>query len=557
MADGSHGAGRVVRPKNRAPAPIQITAEQILVESRERAEQAAPPAPKRHITDPEELAEHRMRVRKEYEDRLRRLNKSVGTWLRYAKWEEGQGEVARARSIYERTLDVDPKEPGVWLRYAEMEMRAKFINRARNVLDRATALLPRVEALWFKYVFMEEMLGNVVGARALFERWMTWEPEERAWLSYANLELRAGSTERARGVYERYVACHPSQVAYLKYAKWEARNGQAALARRVLERALDELRDEERDAGLYAYFAKFEQECGEAERARAVFRLGLVALGEGGTGAASLHAAFLAFEKQHGSRAGIEEAIITKRRGTYEAAVGENPLNFDAWFDWVHLEESEVGGGGGGAAALSRVRDVFERAIANVPPIAEKRYWRRYVYLWLGYAVFEELVAKDGARARAVYKEALKVVPHRSFTFGKLWLLAAHAEVRAKDVGGARKLLGAALGMCPKPNIIQGYIELELALGELDRVRKLYERYVTLAPGSVVAWLKFAELERSVGETERARAIYDLAIGQTVMDRPELAWKAAIGARALTLPPHNPLRHLPAPPPPPSPYCRL
>ena len=76
------------------------------------------------------------------------MNKSVGTWLRYAKWEEGQGEVARARSIYDRTLDVDPKEAGVWLRNAEMEMRAKSINRARNVLDRATALLPHVEALF-------------------------------------------------------------------------------------------------------------------------------------------------------------------------------------------------------------------------------------------------------------------------------------------------------------------------------------------------------------------------------------------------------------------------
>jgi crooked neck len=387
-----------------------------------------------------------MRVRKEYEDRLRRLNKSVGTWLRYAKWEEGQGEVARARSIYERTLDVDPKEPGVWLRYAEMEMRAKYINRARNVLDRATALLPRVEALWFKYAFMEEMLGNVEGARGLFERWMAWEPAERAWLSYANLELRSGSTARARAVYERYVACHPCQAAYLKYARWEARNGQHALARRVLERTLDELRVGERNEELYIYFAKFEQECGEPERARAVFRAGLAALAEGTRGHSEVHTAFLAFEKQHGSRASIEEAIIAKRRGAYEAAVAENPLNYDAWFDWVRLEESEAGAGAGAdhrAALLARTRDVFQRAVANVPPIAEKRYWRRYIYLWLGFAVFEELVAKDGARARGVYREALRVVPHRSFTFGKLWLLAAHAEVRAKDLPAARKLLGA------------------------------------------------------------------------------------------------------------------
>ena len=27
---------------------------------------------------------------------------------------------------------------------------------------------------------MEEMLGNVAGARQVFERWMEWEPDEQA-----------------------------------------------------------------------------------------------------------------------------------------------------------------------------------------------------------------------------------------------------------------------------------------------------------------------------------------------------------------------------------------
>lgn len=36
---------------------------------------------------------------------------------------------------------------------------------------------------------------------------------------------------------------------------------------------------------------------------------------------------------------------------------------------------------------------VYERAIANVPPAAEKRYWQRYIYLWVKYALFEELDA--------------------------------------------------------------------------------------------------------------------------------------------------------------------
>lgn len=45
--------------------------------------------------------------------------------------------------------------------------------------------------------------------------------------------------------------------------------------------------------------------------------------------------------------------------------------------------------------ALGRVREVYERAVAQVPPGGEeKRHWRRYIFTWLNYALFEELVTK-------------------------------------------------------------------------------------------------------------------------------------------------------------------
>ena len=251
-----------------------------------------------------------------------------------------------------------------------------------------------------------------------------------------------------------------------------------------------------------------------------------------------LHAAALALEKQHGSAEGIESTLLSRRRATYAAAVASDPLNYDVWFDWLRLEESEIStrwaAAGTGAPppadALASARDVYEQAIAAVPPVAEKRFWRRYIYFWLYYAVFEELVALDSARARAVLKEALRIVPHQRFTFAKLWLAAAQAEVRARDVTGARKLLGVALGLCPKRKILTGYLALENALGEVERVRKLTERGVQLEATAAAAWLRFADLEKSLGETERARAIFDLALAQPVLDSPELVWKTAIGA---------------------------
>ena len=177
---------------------------------------------------------------------------------------------------------------------------------------------------------------------------------------------------------------------------------------------------------------------------------------------------------------------------------------------------------------LARVREVYERAIANVPPAPDKRLWRRYIYLWLRYAVFEELTCRDAERARMVLAECRKVVPHGTFTFAKVWVHAAHLEVRSGQLPSARKLLGNAIGRCPKQKLFREYIQLELQLGEVPRCRELYQRYLQWAPENCAAWIAFAGLEASLGELERARAIYELAIGQQTLDMPETLWKAYI-----------------------------
>ena len=74
---------------------------------------------------------------------------------------------------------------------------------------------------------------------------------------------------------------------------------------------------------------------------------------------------------------------------------------------------------------MDRVRDVYERAIAQIPPTQEKRHWRRYIYLWIFYAIWEEMDSKDMERARQIYQEMSKLIPHKQFTFAKIWLMKA------------------------------------------------------------------------------------------------------------------------------------
>ncbi|XP_013617977.1 PREDICTED: crooked neck-like protein 1 [Brassica oleracea var. oleracea] len=508
---------RPTRVKNKTPAPLQITAEQLLTEARERQESQILP-PQQNITDSTELSDYRLRLRKEYEDRIRRPGPSTQVFVNYARWEESQKDYVRARSVWERALARDYKNHALWLKYADFEMKNKFLNSARNVWDRAVTVLPRVDQFWYKYIHMEEMLGNISGARDIFERWMKWSPDQQGWLSFINFELRYQETARARDVYERFVLSHPKPSSYIQYAKFEAKGGEVARARDVYERAVKNLGDDE---DLFVAFAEFEERCNEVERARVIYKFGLDRVGRG----EELYRKFVAFEKQYGDKEGIDDVIVGRRRVEYEEQVRKSPLNYDAWFDYVRLEEEEASSVGD----KERVREVYERAIANVPPANEKRYWRRYIYLWINYALYEEIEAEDVERARQVYRECLKLVPHASFSFAKIWLLAAQFEIRQLNLKGCRKLLGNAIGIAPnKDKIFKKYIEMELQLGEIDRCRRLYERYLVWSPDNCYVWCKFAEFESSLEEIERARGIFELAVSQTTLDLPELVWKGYI-----------------------------
>ncbi len=159
------GVPKVAKVKNKMPAEVQITAEQLLQEAAAtKVERVAPP-PRQKVTSAAELADLQMRKRKEFEDNIRKNRSVMANWIKYAVWEESQNELERARSVFERALDVNHRTITTWLKYAEMEMKRKQINHARNIWDRAVTILPRVNQFWYKYSYMEEMLGNIVGAR--------------------------------------------------------------------------------------------------------------------------------------------------------------------------------------------------------------------------------------------------------------------------------------------------------------------------------------------------------------------------------------------------------
>lgn len=509
---------KVAKVKNKAPAEIQITAEQLLREAKERDLEILPPPPKQKISDPAELADYQMRKRKTFEDNIRKNRTVMSNWIKYALWEESQKEIQRSRSVFERGLDIDHRNITLWLKYAEMEMRSRQVNHARNLWDRAVTILPRINQFWYKYTYMEEMLENIPGARAVFERWMEWEPDEQAWQTYINFELRYKEIDRARQIYERFVITHPQVKHWIKYARFEDNHGFINSARRTFERAIHFYGDDHMDENLFIAFARFEENHKEHERARIIYKYALEHIPK--DQAKELFKAYTIHEKKYGDRSGIEDVIVSKRKFQYEQEIALNPTNYDAWFDYLRLIESE--------GDEEVIRETYERAIANIPPTKNKQFWRRYIYLWINYALFEELEARNFDRTRQVYKACLELLPHKLFTFSKMWLLFAQFETRQKNLTAARKILGTAIGMCPRDKLFRGYIDVEIQLREFDRCRILYQKFLEFSPENCVTWMKFAELETLLGDYSRARSIYKLAISQPRLDMPELLWKSYI-----------------------------
>jgi len=100
--------------------------------------------------------------------------------------------------------------------------------------------------------------------------------------------------------------------------------------------------------------------------------------------------------------------------------------------------------------------------------------------------------------------------------------------LRQGNLDKARKTFGLALGKAPRPSIFAAYTDLEMKLVEIDRCRKIQEKFLETFPNSNKAWISYAKFESALGESERARAIFQLAIQQQEMEMPELVWKEFI-----------------------------
>jgi crooked neck len=144
---------------------------------------------------------------------------------------------------------------------------------------------------------------------------MKWEPIEEAWMAYIKFENRYKEYERARDIFRRFVQTFPIPKNFIKYAKFEESRGDIETARAIYEQCVSDL-EEQCDQNVFVSFAKFEARQKEIERARAIYSYALEKLPL--TEQGNLYNVYTQFEKQFGSKDGVEEVIVSKRRLKYE-----------------------------------------------------------------------------------------------------------------------------------------------------------------------------------------------------------------------------------------------
>jgi crooked neck len=503
-----------IRKHNQNVSSIQITAEQLILESVSRTKDR-PRLPELENQTQAEIDDLRFKRRQAWERNVSRNLCTYNTFIRYARWEEDIGEIDKARSVYERALEFSRfREPTVWICYVDMELRHKQIAYALNVLERSITILPRHDRFWLKYALLLESLGNIEGTRELFQRWIAWEPPPHAFLAFVEFESRVGEFTRARSIFERLLIVHPFENSFLRYADFELKLKQFGRVRNIFERGVEILQPSEL---LITRFAQFEESEGEVERSHAIFKYGIERL----PSSSELKEKFLGFEKRYGGGRDVEDAVIQSRISRYEQILEKAPMSHEVWFELTQLRQT--------FSSVEVARATFERALSNRPtPSQEKRDWGKFVLIGISFATFEEKIAKNIENARAVFHRIISIVPHKKFTFSRIWILYAYFEIRHGDLRTARTILGHALGTCPRSAIFDAYIEIELLLRNDDRVRILLRKFVETIPSDLRGWVKFAQFESGQGHIDEARGIFEAAIESQAIDSTDLLWSVYI-----------------------------
>ncbi|GAB0187826.1 crooked neck-like protein 1 [Grus japonensis] len=295
-AAGKQRIPKVAKVKNKAPAEVQITAEQLLREAKERELELLPPPPQQKITDVEELNDYKLRKRK--------------NWIKYARFEEKHSYFAHARKVYERAVEFFGEEhmdEHLYVAFAKFEENQKEFERVRVIYKYALDRIPKHEAqnLFKNYTIFEKKFGDRRGIEDIIvsKRRFQYEeevkdaertrqvyqacieliphkkgtsigkcPKNKLFKGYIELELQLREFDRCRKLYEKFLEFAPENcTSWIKFAELETILGDIDRARAIYELAIGQPRLDMPEV-LWKSYIDFEIEQEEYEKTRNLYR---------------------------------------------------------------------------------------------------------------------------------------------------------------------------------------------------------------------------------------------------------------------------------------------
>ncbi|KAL0207138.1 hypothetical protein P9112_012849 [Eukaryota sp. TZLM1-RC] len=448
-------------------APIQITAEQILLEAFERQADIYFRPAREEITDEVDLADYLVRRRREFEETVGRSPNKIRGWIEYASWELSMQDLRRMRSVMERSLISLYTEPKLWLVYAELELKAGQLDASVKVFERATRTLPRVDKLWIVYVdVLRRAKVDLEQRRGVFESWMSWHPPNSAWLMYAEFEMTCGDVSNARKVLDRMINERRNLTSYrdaISFEKFKMNDTKRAalLAKAGIEDDVSKALD---DVAIFWELAGLETDLGNYTEARSIYKFALdnVSLEK----KQKIGRKWVAFERKFGRSDDVDYVCMLAKRFYCQSKYQSNPYDYDAIFDWILIEQ-EIGD-------HTSIVDLFENLLTK-PPNFESPCYQRYLFIWIYYANFLELKLNDAISAQKIYNKAIESVPLSKVSVPYLLKSFGLFYVRHKQLEKFRQLMELALSHRVDQMVISFWADVELSLGNSKKAQKIKE----------------------------------------------------------------------------------
>ncbi|ODV96901.1 hypothetical protein PACTADRAFT_1486 [Pachysolen tannophilus NRRL Y-2460] len=495
--------------RDESAAEMQVSAGQILAEAYERRD---PPVKYSNygINDLEELNDYQLKIRTSYEKALQFKRSDIDQYVRYAKWEWDLKNYDRARSILERAININNSNVRLWLAYLNLEISHKNINHARNLFERCLTILPKVDKFYYEYIQFEEILGNFNNVKEIFNRWINWKPKNsKIYLNYIRFLNKYKDLENCRKIYEKLIIQIPQFEYIEKYIIFEKKNGGnvANLYNLIIENLQkSNILSQEILISYIDYELSLSLDSTNLQKIDKIFKFGFDNLSKDKS--IKLYNYYINYLKQYNNdKFKIESGVLLKRKLKYESELIQTPNDYDLW--WIYLDLILE-------LSLPDVESYFEKCLLeNIPKFKkEKKYWKRYLLLWLRYLYYLELDSKKIEKTREMYDKLLKeIIPNKYFTSGKIWMNYSNFEIRQGNLIKARKLYGYCMGKFPnKKFFYKKYIDLELNLKQFDNVRKIYEKFLIIHNDDLTIWFNYINFEIELEEYLRAEKLIEILL---------------------------------------------